>query len=133
MAEVKPVRARLGPHSTKMRVPSAYMRSIWLTHSTGLATWRARSWTIFSGSSGYQRESTLVVIGRWGARMSSFASTSPRGSDAGATIALWKAWLTGSGKTVIPRLRKDSQAASTASVAPAMTVCLGLFLLAATT
>ena len=34
---------------------------------------------------------------------------------------------------MIPRERKTSQAASTASVAPAITVCVGQFLLAATT
>ena len=94
---MKPVRARLGPHSTKTRAPSAYMRSIWAVHSTGEATCRESTSRTSSGSSGYQPESTLVVIGRRGWRIPRRVRMRRRGSLAGATMRVWKAWETGSG------------------------------------
>ena len=47
----KALRARLGPTSTKTRMPSAYMRSIWRIHWTGDAICRVtRSRTSFSSA-----------------------------------------------------------------------------------
>ena len=45
------------------------------------------------------------------------------GTDAGATIEVWKAWLTGSGIAVCPRSCRIATACPTASVAPPITTC----------
>lgn len=54
------------------------------------------------------------------------------GSLAGATIAVWKAWLTGSGTTCRPAAVRISMARRTAAVAPPTTAWLELFTLATT-
>ena len=55
------------------------------------------------------------------------------GSEAGATIDVWKAWLTGSCITWWPASVSAAMARWTASVAPPMTAWLWLLMLAMTT
>ena len=68
-----------------------------------------------------------------GARTSSRRSATFSGSLAGATIEVWKAWLTGMRIALMPAAWKASIARSTASVAPPMTAWLLLLMLAMTT
>ncbi len=55
------------------------------------------------------------------------------GTDAGATIEVWNAWLTGIRIACMPAAVNDSTAASTASVAPPTTAWLFELMLATTT
>ena len=68
-----------------------------------------------------------------GALRSSRRSASTNGPDAGATIEVWKAWLTGIRVAVKPSAVKRSMIRSTASVAPPTTAWLVLLMLAMTT
>ena len=67
---------------------------------------------------------TLATIGSVGGRMSSRRSASPNGTDAGATIEVWNAWLTGIRVAVMPCAVNCSMSASTAAVAPPTTAWL---------
>ena len=71
-------------------------------------------------------------MGRTGARTSSRRSAPFSGSVAGATIEVWKAWLTGIRAAVMPSARKTSIACSTAAVAPPTTAWLVELMLATT-
>ena len=79
---VNPASARLGPHSTKIVAPEAYMRSIWSTHSTGAATCLPNRSRIASGSEGYQPEVTLQVTGRRGGQIL-YLDDRPENAEAG--------------------------------------------------
>src|SRR5664280_1133792 len=65
--------------------------------------------------------------------MPSRASWTFSGSDAAATIRVWKAWLTGSEIAVKPASWNTLTAACTAGVSPPMTAWLLLLTLAMTT
>ena len=52
---------------------------------------------------GYSSPSTLATIGSCGGRRPSRCSVARSGALAGATISVWKAWLTGSGTAWWPR------------------------------
>ncbi len=82
---------------------------------------------------GYSSPVAFETMGIWGGRRSSRASICFRGSLAGATIEVWKAWLTGSGRTSRPAARKIAAAFSTASEAPPTTAWAVLLTLATTT
>ena len=72
-------------------------------------------------------------MGISGGRSSRRSSVRRSGSLAGATIEVWKAWLTGSIAVWKPRCSHRSTAASTAAVAPPMTACDEELTLAITT
>ena len=64
---------------------------------------------------------TLATSGRAGSEMLSRSSTLRSGLLAGATILVWKAWLTGMRMAWKPLAVKRSMACSTALLAPPTT------------
>ena len=75
----------------------------------------------------------MATSGSCGATTFSRRSATFSGSLAGATIEVWKAWLTGSRIAVWPSALSSSMTFSTAGVAPPITACLLLLTLAMTT
>ena len=67
---------------------------------------------------------TLATIGRLGPTRLSRRSALTNGTEAGATIEVWKAWLTGMRIALIPLPANTSMIASTALVAPPTTAWL---------
>ncbi len=67
---------------------------------------------------------TLATIGSFGGTRLSRRSALTNGTEAGATIEVWKAWLTGIRIALMPLARKVCMIASTAWVAPPTTAWL---------
>ena len=88
---------------------------------------------IRSGSGEWNSPSTFATTGIRGGDSVMRFSIARSGSAAGATIAVWNAWLTGSRIARCPRSSSNSIARSTAEVAPPSTSWLPEFTLASTT
>ena len=86
-----------------------------------------------STSAGYSAPVTLPTSGISGGAIGSRSSTWRSGSLAGATISVWKAWLTGMRTALIPRAANAPMARRTASDSPPTTHWRSELMLAATT
>ncbi len=110
------VSTRPGPASTNTRTPAAYMASIWSTKRTGLATWVASTWRIWSGSVGYGSAVVLAQIGISGEATVIDSSTSASRELAVARTGLWKAQATFKVLAAIPSPPAASTTRSTTAV-----------------